>query len=264
MNLSMRDRVLQRMLLGVRPALLGSALKKALGVRRSVVATSSGRFYVDPVSALGATLTRGTYEPTLVLALWALLEPRSTFLDVGANEGYFSVIAAKLVGPNGRVVCVEPQRRIRAILEKNLELNHVTNTRIVDAAISDSCGAATLHISPDTNTGSTALRQSTVYPTRREQVDTITLSKLFDTCGLEQVDLMKLDIEGFEYEAILGSPDLFREQRIRALALELHGRALAARDHASEDIIAFLKNCNYRMDPRFPQTLDSSIWVASR
>jgi FkbM family methyltransferase len=262
-NLTLKDRVLQKLLLRVRPASLAALLKKGLGVERSVIVTDTGRFFIDPVSGFGALLSAGAYEPGVVMALWALLEPGACFVDVGANEGYFSVIASKLVGDRGRVIAVEPQRRLRAVLEKNFELNGVTNVEIADIAISDQPGSASLHLSPDTNTGSTALRQSTRYATKQETVETCTLEALLASRGIERVDLLKMDIEGFEYEAILGSPELFRSRRIRALALELHGRALVERSRAPEDILAFLRSCGYRLELGLEHNLSNSVWVAS-
>jgi FkbM family methyltransferase len=261
-SFSMRDRVLQKLLMRVRPASLGSLLKKGLRVRRSVITTDAGRFYVDPVSGFGALLARGHYEPDLVVALWSLLGPGSCFVDVGANEGYFSVIAARLVGESGTVIAIEPQRRLRSVLEKNFELNSIPNVQLVAAAISDRAGSATLHLSPDTNSGSTGLTQSTSYRTAQDTVETLTLEELLDRRGVTQVDLMKMDIEGFEYEAILGSPQLFRTHRVRALALELHGRALVARQRFAEDILSFLKSCGYRMDARFANDTTNSVWSA--
>src|SRR3954453_22426329 len=92
-NFPLKDRVLQNLLLRVRPAALGSLLKKGLGVKRSVIVTDAGRFYADPVSGFARLLTNGGYEHGLVVALWSLLEPGGCFVDLGANEGYFSVIA---------------------------------------------------------------------------------------------------------------------------------------------------------------------------
>lgn len=258
---SIKDRVLQRVLLRVRPASLGALLKKGLGVRRSVIATDAGHFYVDPVSGFGALLSQGGYEPGVVLALWSLLSPGACFVDVGANEGYFSVIAAKLVGAGGTVLAIEPQRRLRPVLEKNFELNRVTHARILDVAISDRSGAGTLHLSPDTNTGSTALSQTTSYATETSMIELATLEALLAQQQVDRVDLLKLDVEGFEYEALLGSPALFRSGRVRAIALELHPRALLARDRAVEDILFFLKSCGYVMDLRFEHTTANSVWV---
>lgn len=259
---ALRDRVLQKYLLRVRPAALAALIKKLLRVKRRVIATEAGRFYVDPVSGFGALLALGPYEPELAAALRSLLGPGGSFVDVGANEGYFSVIASKLVGASGRVLAVEPQRRLRTILEKNFELNAVANVEIAEVAISDRRGSATLHLSPDTNTGSTALEQTTRYATQTASIETCTLEEFLATHELERVDLMKMDIEGFEYEAILGSPEVFRKHRVRALALELHGRMLVARGRAPEDIASFLQSCGYQVDRSLDQPEGNAVWIA--
>src|SRR4051812_38970298 len=111
----------------VRPAPVASALKRLLRVRRRAVTTPEGTFWIDPVSNLGLELLRGRYEPSLTEVVRRYLRPGGVFVDVGANEGYFSAIAARLVGPTGRVVAVEPQARLRPVLEENFRLNGVAN-----------------------------------------------------------------------------------------------------------------------------------------
>jgi FkbM family methyltransferase len=259
---SIKNQLLQKILLRVRPAALGSLLKNGLRVRRTVIATDAGKFYVDPVSGFGALLVQGSYEPGLLMVLQSLLKPGSTFVDLGANEGYFSVIASELVGNDGIVIAVEPQSRLREILAKNFELNDVRNVRIIHAAISNYRGTGTLHLSPDTNTGSTGLSRSTAYRNKQETTGIITLTELLSNLGIAQVDLMKIDIEGFEYEAVLGSPELFREGRVKAIALEVHAGALATRGHAAEEIVTFLRDCGYRMDLRFEHTKSNCVWVS--
>jgi FkbM family methyltransferase len=147
-------------------------------------------------------------------------------------------------------------------LTRNFDLNNIRNVTVVDRAISNTRALATLHLSPDMNTGSTALHQTTAYSTERVQVDTMTLSDLVHDFAVDRIDLMKMDIEGFEYEAILGSPELFREHRIKALALELHPRALVARGHTAEGIVHMLKSYGYRIDLRFEHSITNAIWTA--
>ena len=62
---------------------------------------------------------------------------------------------------------------------------------------------------------------------------------------------MKMDIEGFEYEAVLGSPDVFRQGLVEYFALELHPTILSRRGKQEKDIVDFLKDCGYRRDGRF-------------
>ncbi len=166
--------------------------------------------------------------------LVALLEPGKVFVDLGANEGYFTIQGARLTEPDGRVVAVEPQDRLIPVLQENVRLNDVKNVTIVHAAISSKRGAAELHLAPDINTGSTSFYRATRYSVPTQIAKTITLADLLDEHDVARVDLMKVDIEGAEYEAILGSPEVFEDHRVKAIALELHPAVLARRGKPAE------------------------------
>ena len=257
-NFLEHNRLLQKLLLRLRPAILATFLKKILGIKRVTVDAKIGSFCVDPISNFGVRLIEsGEYEPDMYQTLQYFLKPSNIFLDVGANEGYFCVAGAKFVGVSGKVIGVEPQRRLQPILSKNFELNQVENVTIVNSAISNIKGSAEIHISPDTNTGSTSLHQSTKYKLPTDTVQTILLSELFTLAGIEHADLVKMDIEGFEYEAILGSQELFKEQKIKVLALELHPSRIKQRGLDPDEIEHFLKNCGYQLSERF----DNTVWT---
>lgn len=260
-NLSARNSVLRTILLRIRPAFVAAILKRLLRVERVVVDTQHGRFLVDPVSNLGASLaSSGEYEPEMRRTLEKFLARGCTFVDIGANEGYFSVIGRKLVGDAGRVVAVEPQSRLLPILEENFRLNAVTEVQLVHGAVSNAPGKANLHISPDTNTGSTSLDRSTSYSLPTEQTEVMTLTELFSRHAVVRADLVKMDIEGFEYEAILGSRELFTAGRIKAFALELHPPRIERRGLKVADITNFLTEAGYALEPG----LDNTVWVSRR
>ena len=102
--LSIYVRCLQTILLKIRPAPLASMLKRILRVRRTVIETPLGQFWIDPVSNLGRALSQeGVYEPGMQQTLSRFLKTGGVFIDLGANEGYFAVLAAKAVGADGRV-----------------------------------------------------------------------------------------------------------------------------------------------------------------
>lgn len=245
-------------LLRVRPAFVATWLKKWLGVERREVETPFGRFLIDPVSQFGNALVSGNgYEPEMRHTLERFVRPGSVFLDVGANEGFFSVLASRLVGPRGRVIAVEPQQRLAPVIRANLELNSCANVSVFSCAISDRRGEAELHLSPDTNTGSTALYQSTRYRLPRVTVPVTTLEDLVERSELPSIDFAKMDIEGFEYEAILGSPRLFESGRIAALALELHPGPIAHRGLEPAAIALFLERCGYSLVAGAP----TPVWV---
>lgn len=246
-GLPLRIRLLQPALMRVRPAPLASFIKRLTGISRIDVETPAGRLAIDPVSVMGhALLNEGTYEAGMAATVQRLLGPGSTFVDVGANEGYFTVMAARRVSAAGRVLAIEPQTRLRPVIQRNLELNHLRHVRLESVAISDEPGTAAFHLSADTNTGSSGLSRHTQYVLPTEEVRTDTLANVVAAAGLEHIDLMKMDIEGFEYEAVLGSRDLFRNGRVRALALELHPTVLKERGKDANAIIEFLHECGYR------------------
>ena len=238
-------RVAQRL----RPAPLGVLFKRLVRLRRIEVTTPAGTFWVDPGSDIGQRVfAAGSYDPEAAALIGMCLRPGDTYVDVGANEGHLCVCAARAVGPAGRVLAVEPQSRLQDVLRRNLALNGVT-ADILPVAISDREGEARLFLAPDTNNASSGLAPSTRYRVPSEAVRQTTLARLLAERGVERPALVKMDIEGFEHEAIFGSADLFRRRLLPRLLLELHDHALARRGHAPDAIPRFLADCGYRQDP---------------
>jgi FkbM family methyltransferase len=244
----------------IRPAIFAELLKRLFRINRIVANTIYGNFWVDPVSNFGWTInTQGLYEQSMINTIQKSLFPGAIFVDIGSNEGYFTVIASKLVGPSGRVISIEPQERLLPVLKKNLELNGIEGVRVLNLAITDRSGEGVMHLSPNLNSGSSALdRGLTKYPSRRQAVKTRRLGDILNDEGIEYVDLMKVDIEGFEYEAILGSPEIFEEHRVRTLALELHPSRLAARSKSVLHITDMLASHGYR----YTGDEGNSVWIA--
>jgi tRNA/tmRNA/rRNA uracil-C5-methylase (TrmA/RlmC/RlmD family) len=79
----------------------------------------------------------GMWEPSLTRWIQERLAPGDIFIDVGANIGYYSLLASKLVGHSGSVVAIEPSPKIFSALQHNLALNHIENVRVVNMAVSD-------------------------------------------------------------------------------------------------------------------------------
>lgn len=236
-----------RFLMGIRPAPLAALLKFLLRVRRVEATTAEGRFWLDPASYLGLTLLEtGNYEPAMLEVIDHFVRAGGTFADVGANEGYFSVAAARRAGPAGRVLAVEPQTRLHPVLQRNFALNACTTAELAPYAVSDRPGEAALHLTPGVNNSASSLIRPTRYPLARQTVQCLTLADIFGRHSVDTCDLLKIDIEGWEYEAVLGSPDLFRSGRVKALALELHPPLLLRRGLDSAKITDFLTECGYR------------------
>jgi FkbM family methyltransferase len=251
------ERFLQSLLLRVRPAPIASLLKRILRVHRVVFETSSGRFWIDPISNFGMALSRdGVYELGMKRTLEEYLKTGMTFIDLGANEAYFTVLAANQVGRSGRVIAIEPQERLLPIIDKNLRLNDADWVTVINVAITNASGLVTIHLAADTNTGASGQYRMAKYRLATQEVQARTLSQILDEKKIGHVDLMKVDIEGAEYEVLLGSPEVFEEGRIRAIALELHPTILAARGKEVSDITDMLTRNGYRQIKSF----GSNVW----
>lgn len=245
--LSIKNRLVGWIAWRLRPAWLASAFKRAMRITPIEIELPTHKMIVDPVSHLGMQLlTHGGYEPDLTDFLEQTLKTGDIFVDVGANEGYFSFLAASKVGMLGRVIAIEPQRRLQARFAQNVALNEARQIEYFSVAIGDHHGTETLHLTPDMNSGASGLEQVTRYACQTETVSLMTLSELWGVAKLEKVSLMKMDIEGFEYEAILGSPEIFREHRVKTLAVELHPNLIRGRGLDPERIVDFLCQHGYR------------------
>ncbi len=213
---------------------------------------------MDPISDLGVAITRyGHYELSMTETLNDHLRSGSVFVDLGANEGYFTIIAGRLCGPAGRVLSIEPQERLLPVIRQNILLNGLSNVSLLNAAISNTPGSAELFLTSDINSGGSGFHRHSKYSLPTQTVQTLTLEQALDQHQLPQVDLMKIDIEGFEYEALLGSPHVFQNHRIKALALELHPHILEARGKDANEITAMLANAGYTRSESF----GNDVWT---
>lgn len=145
-----------------------------------------------------------------------------TVIDVGANIGCFSMLAARRVGPTGRVIAAEPADAAYGQLCRNLGLNAMSNVTPVRAAIGAKDGRARFHVH-DVSGLSSLLDSVDGHETgaRIVEVEVVSLETLFETTGVEYCDYMKIDCEGEEY-TILDSITPALASRIGQITLEVH------------------------------------------
>jgi FkbM family methyltransferase len=243
------SRVLRR----VRPAGLGSWMGTLCGLtERRPFPTRYGQFSISPMSMFGGLLLQtGEYEPQMIAVLRKYLNPGGVFVDLGANEGYFSVIASGLVGSGGRVIAIEPQSRLQAVIHTNLRLNSCTNVELEQIVLSGVNGELDLTLTPQTNTGGSSLwpsRQKLRGVLSKERVRSRTLGSFLAFAGIAGCDLMKVDIEGAEWEVFMNAGDVLHSGAIRRFVLEIHNPLLEARGLRGIDLHEFILSCGYSLD----------------
>src|SRR5437016_1666098 len=151
---------------------------------------------------------RGDYEPTVQSALKKFLRSGMPFYDVGANAGFFTLLGATLVGPKGNVVSFEPHPETASQLRKQISVNRLNNVEVIEAAICDKIGTA--EFSDDTVAVMASLTTS-ASGHRTIKVKTATLDSI--VAKHSPPDLLKIDIEGTEIDALRGARKLIAEKQ---------------------------------------------------
>lgn len=190
----------------------GWHLGQAAGDRPRVARLRSGsRMVVDVRDyAHRYALLFGVYEEEVTRLITRVSRPGWTVLDVGANAGYFSLLAADLGGRGSRVVAFEPNPHMVELLRRSASLNRCTSLEIVQAACGDHEGQVTLRLSSDPrNTGLSTVRETSGCADRVP----VALLRLDEFCASRGLlpDLVKIDVEGAETGVLLGAEALLRE-----------------------------------------------------
>jgi FkbM family methyltransferase len=169
------------------------------------------------------------YEPKTTAYFAEVLGPGRVFVDIGANHGYFSVLAAALVGEGGRVVAFEPNPRIFRQLRTHVGLNGFDDrVTLLPSALADAPGEARLFVSQDVgNSGLSSLTPASEHlasgslsEAHTVSVPVDTFDRWFASSGLSRVDLMKIDVEGAEALVLQGMSAALRDDAIGAIICE--------------------------------------------
>jgi FkbM family methyltransferase len=189
----------------------------------------------------------GRYEPQDTALIQSLLAPGMTFVDVGANWGYYTLLAAHLVGARGRVVSLEPDPRLFPILMKNIGYNRLDNATALQIAAADEASVLILsgYNEEDDNRGLSRLVEQAERGARSFQVQGQAIDAVLDEHGIGEVDLLKMDIEGAEELALRGMSRGLSAQRFRRILLELHPAMLAERGIRTEDVLNLMLKSGY-------------------
>src|SRR5205085_3237996 len=134
------------------------------------------------------------------------LRAGGTFIDVGANIGTFTIPAAKYVGSSGHVIAIEASPNVFSVLEKNVALNNAGNVQLVCAAAGASDGDTKFYPAPVDHFGMGS--RAPQFNATPITVQSVTLDSLAQSFNLSSVDLIKIDVEGFELDVLKGAGEL--------------------------------------------------------
>jgi FkbM family methyltransferase len=178
----------------------------------------------------------GAYEPETTAWLRESLGPGMTFVDLGAHIGYYTLLAARAVGPSGRVFAFEPTRGTFEILRRNVELNgYGAVVTLVQHAVCERSGPVTMFLDAATSVSAKMFQVDATQPC--ESVEAVSLDEYFAGFGWPSVHIVKLDIEGAERPAIDGMAELLRRNEKIRLIVELNRANLRGTATPLEELV---------------------------
>lgn len=169
------------------------------------------------------------YEPSITNYLRDILQEGDVFVDVGANEGWFSILAGKLVGSSGKVYCIEPLPRNVSILEKNIQANDLDNIAIYDVAAGDEYKEVEFFDIKFNNMLGGArnpivdLLSKIPGMVSLVKVDQKRIDELIDV-PIEKIKAIKIDTEGYEELVIKGFDSWLNEESSMDFLIEMTPR----------------------------------------
>lgn len=196
--------------------------------------------------------SEGTHEPILTGILQRLVAEGATVVDVGANLGYFALLAARAAGQSGKVIALEPSPTSFELLLANVQLNNATNVSVRPEAAGDQAGNAELFLFRQANWNSLVDLDET-------SVDSVVVQVLAldDLLADEQnVDVVRMDVEGYEGRVLAGMRRILRVKR-PFLVAEIHALSQAV------DFAAFFRiliEFEYEVAACYPRIKDEIYW----
>lgn len=182
-------------------------------------------------------------EPLINLAI-QILRPGDNAIDIGANVGYFSAVAALAVGDGGRVLSFEAApptyQRLQTLARRNLHHNVVA----YHAAVADKAGELLLHLGPQDHSGTTSIRPLGEKETRHVTVPAVAIDDLLDSLPL--IRLVKIDVEGAEMLVARGMERLLQRDK-PYLLIEVTDSFLRGLGSNKSELVAFFTVRGYQV-----------------
>jgi FkbM family methyltransferase len=236
-----------------RSVLLGRALRLPL---RMVPKEAEVRILQGPLRGkrwIAGSATHGcwlgSYEAAKQRKITELVRPGMVCWDVGANVGFYTLLFAQLVGPEGTVFAFEPLRRNVELLRQHVEMNRYQNVRITSCALGDVDGEAGFDPGPDASMGH-------VTAAGPVKVSCLRADTLLAANKVRTPDLIKIDVEGAEADVLRGARRAM--ERRPAIFLATHGET------AHRECMALLKTFGYEvhaLDGGAPEGTDELVAV---
>ena len=211
-------------------------------LKPSFIKIGKDKLYIDKDDQVVSQelIQSGKWEPFETKIFKKSIKKGDVVLDIGAHIGYYTLIAAKIVGDKGKVYAFEPDPKNFSLLKKNIEENNYKNVVPINKAVSNNNGKIKLYINP-ANTGDHRIFKSA---DKRGGIitETITLDDYFKNDI--KIDFIKIDIQGAEHTALLGAKNILRYNKNLKIITEVEPLLLRNAGSSTRMYLNFLEK-NY-------------------
>jgi len=202
-----------------------------------------GKIYLNVrESALMLERALGRYEMDKMEAVQKLLRPGVTFIDVGANKGDFSLLAAMVVGNDGRILVFEPEPMNCKWIGESIRLNGYKNISVFDFALSDTNGPASLYLGEKSGLH-TLLPGLPHHDKGTITISARTLDDVLADVKSKEIAMMKIDVEGAELRVLKGAERTLVENQNIILLIDIHPHLGVE----PEDVMVYLRSLGFSM-----------------
>jgi len=176
------------------------------------------------------------------------LKKGGIFVDIGSNIGLFSLIASKIVGKNGRVYSFEPTPETFIRFKQNIKLNNIRNICPYNLAVSNKSGMRDFLVSHDGYDAWNSFgKPSAGEEIEKIKVNTITFDEFMNQNNIGKIDLIKIDVEGWELNVLNGGQNYFNKSNSAAILIEFGDINLQNAGFKSKDLYDLLLKFGYYM-----------------
>lgn len=180
-------------------------------------------FYLFLALRHGIKKILGIYERSVSDLIIANIKKGDVCVDVGSHIGYFTILMAGISGNEGRVFSIEPIKENCDLIAKSLEKNNFCNTTVLNIGAGDRIGDTPAVVFEDSSMGNFSDSGFINYPLDKATTNfhTSTIDSLLQNYSLEKLNLIKIDVEGYEYKVLKGAEELIDKFHPK-LVIEVH------------------------------------------
>jgi FkbM family methyltransferase len=205
------------------------------------------RLYLDPNDYVQCMMFYNRYSREILEVFRSFARPGDTVVDVGAHIGYFTLFLAELVGARGHVYSFEPDPRASSFLTKSVDSSGMDWIHVSPLALGSGRGSIKFFLAKGLGSSS-AIKAVQQLDAKETIVPTVSLDELVaEGRVVGTIRLVKIDIEGFELDAIRGMLKVLRDHRPVVL-VEVNKEMLHARGESPASLFALLTSLEYRLE----------------